>query len=149
MVKWLAFCKTLCLDRQSHKLINLRNCLIWFISRGALTSNLDNRHIRIFDFPAIYLKIDSSIWDAREPREGKRGGRPPLMSCSLIFYCHAAQSQVNMHNRRYLVERKSRETNAQRATSRFALFAQLLQAKSRCRKSFNVTRGFPQEWQWC
>ena len=28
------------------------------------------------------------------------------------FYCHAAQSQVNMHNRRYLVERKSRETNA-------------------------------------
>lgn len=33
MVKWLAFCKTLSLDRQSHKLINLRNCLIWFISR--------------------------------------------------------------------------------------------------------------------
>ena len=61
------------------------------------------------------------------------------------FYCHAAQSQVNMRNRGYLVERKSRETNAQRATSRFALFAQLLQAKSRCRKSFNVTRGFPQE----
>lgn len=61
MVKWLAFCKTLCLDRQSHKLINLRNCLIWFISRGALTSNLDNRHTRIFDFPAMYLKIDSSI----------------------------------------------------------------------------------------
>lgn len=47
MVKWLAFCKTLSLDRQSHKLINLRNCLIWFISREALTSTLDYRHIRI------------------------------------------------------------------------------------------------------
>lgn len=76
MVKWLAFCKTLSLDRQSHKLINLRNCLIWFISREALTSNLDYRHIRILiSRPCIKKSIQGYETRAIRERANGKGDR--------------------------------------------------------------------------